>query len=41
LDRYRLAEDGSVQVSSAVETLSPMPLYRLDHGEPAFMKRAR
>ena len=39
LDLFRGAGDGSVQVVSAAEALAPLSLYRLDHGEPAFMKR--
>ena len=30
---------GSVQISSALEALAPLSLYRIDHGEPSFMKR--
>lgn len=39
LDLFRSAGDGSVQVVSAAAALAPLSLYRLDHGEPAFMKR--
>ena len=39
LDIFRRAGDGSVQISSAGEALAPLSLYRVDHGEPSFMKR--
>jgi hypothetical protein len=39
LDLFRIGSDGAVQVSSAAEALAPLSLYRLDHGDPAFMKR--
>ena len=39
LDIFRRAGDGSVQISSASEALAPLSLYRVDHGEPSFMKR--
>ncbi|MBL8069691.1 MAG: hypothetical protein JNM35_01215, partial [Nitrospira sp.] len=40
LDLFRSSGDGTVQVSSAAEALAPLSLYRLDHGDPAFMKRS-
>ena len=39
LDLFRSSGDGTVQVSSAAPALAPLSLYRLDHGDPAFMKR--
>lgn len=39
LDVFRSVGDGSVQVLSAAEVLTPLPLYRVDHGDPSFMKR--
>ena len=40
LDLFRIGSDGAVQVSSAAEALAPLSLYRLDHGDPTFMKRS-
>ena len=40
LDLFRSSGDGTVQVSSAAAALAPLSLYRLDHGDPAFMKRS-
>lgn len=39
LDLFRSAGAGSVQVLSAADVLTPLPLYRVDHGDPSFMKR--
>ncbi len=39
LDIFRRAGDGSMHVSSAAEILAPLSLYRVDHGDPSFMKR--
>lgn len=39
LDLFRSGADGTAQISSASQALAPMALYRLDHGEPSFMKR--
>ena len=39
LDVFRNVGDGSIEVRSAAESLSPLPLYRVDHGDPSFMKR--
>ncbi|HWF59165.1 MAG TPA: hypothetical protein VN666_02495 [Nitrospira sp.] len=40
-DVYRVLSGGRIEVSSARETLAPMTLYRLDHGEPPFMKAGK
>lgn len=39
LDVFRNVGDESMEVRSAAESLSPLPLYRVDHGDPSFMKR--
>jgi len=39
LDTFRATADGGTAVTSAGETLFPLTLYRLDHGDPPFMKR--
>ncbi|TLY38981.1 MAG: hypothetical protein E6K59_12865 [Nitrospirae bacterium] len=39
LDIFRAAPDGGTIVTSAGETLFPLALYRLDHGDPPFMKK--
>ena len=39
LDLFRSVGDGSVQVLSAADVLTPLLLYRVDHGDPSFMKR--
>lgn len=41
LDIYRVKPDGGTEVVSAHDRLAPMELYRLDHGDPPFMKGAR
>jgi L-ascorbate metabolism protein UlaG (beta-lactamase superfamily) len=41
LDIYRARADGGTEVISAADGLAPMQLYRLDHGDPPFMKGAR
>jgi len=38
LDIYRANQDGRVEVVSSGESLTPLTLHRLDHGEPPFMK---
>ena len=38
LDIYRATGKGEVDIVSTGETLSPLTLYRLDHGDPPFMK---
>jgi hypothetical protein len=40
LDVYRAAGEGRMQVATAGERLSPLTLFRLDHGEPPFMKQS-
>jgi len=40
LDLFRRDGTGAIQVSSALATLAPLPLYRLDHGDPPFMQRS-
>ena len=37
--RVRNVGDGSMEVRSAAESLSPLPLYRVDRGDPSFMKQ--
>jgi hypothetical protein len=38
LDLYRATSQGEIHVMSAAEALAPLNLYRLDHGDPPFMK---
>lgn len=38
LDLYRATGQGEIQVISTADALSPLSLYRLDHGNPPFMK---
>ncbi|MBI3357934.1 MAG: hypothetical protein HY038_14405, partial [Nitrospirae bacterium] len=38
LDVYRASRGGRVDVVSIGEVLTPISLYRLDHGDPPFMK---
>ena len=38
LDLFRRATDGSVEPVATGEALTPLSLYRLDHGDPPFMK---
>ncbi len=38
LDVYRPCGDGRLDVVATGETLSPLALYRVDHGDPPFMK---
>ncbi len=38
LDIYRADQDGRVEVVSSGESLTPLALHRLDHGDPPFMK---
>ena len=40
LDIYRADQDGRVEVVSSGESLTPLALHRLDHGDPPFMKSA-
>ncbi|OQW34927.1 MAG: hypothetical protein A4E19_17125 [Nitrospira sp. SG-bin1] len=37
-DLYRMTGGGAVEVMSAGESLAPLTLYRLDHGNPPFMR---
>jgi len=41
LDVYRAGADGRTAITSAGEALTPLALYRLDHGDPPFMKAGR
>ena len=38
LDIYRAGQDGRVAVVSSGDSLTPLALHRLDHGDPPFMK---
>jgi Beta-lactamase superfamily domain len=38
LDFYRAAREGTIEVLSGEHVLAPLALYRLDHGDPPFMK---
>lgn len=38
LDLYRATSRGEIQVISSADALAPLSLYRLDHGDPPFMK---
>ena len=38
LDLFRPTANGGTDVVSVAETLAPLALYRLDHGDPPFMK---
>lgn len=38
LDIYRANQDGRMEVVSSGESLTPLALHRLDHGDPPFMK---
>lgn len=38
LDVFRLKPDGSMETLSLAQTLAPLELYRLDHGDPPFMR---
>jgi len=40
-DRYRLTQDGTIDVQSTAASLEPMTLYAAAFGEPAFMKTGR
>ena len=40
LDTFRLKPDGSIEALSLAKILAPLELYRLDHGDPPFMKPA-
>ena len=39
LDLFRFATDGRPQVSRLGEAFAPLSLYRLDHGDPPFLRR--
>jgi hypothetical protein len=39
LDAFRAKADGSTEVVSLAEALSPLALYRLDRGDPPFLKQ--
>jgi hypothetical protein len=41
LDLYRVVSEGMIEVISAGEPLAPLTLYRLDHGDPPFMKAGK
>ena len=41
LDLYRVMSGGIIEVISAREPLAPLTLYRLDHGDPPFMKASK
>ncbi len=40
-DLYRAMSEGKIDVISAGDALSPLTLYRLDHGDPPFMKASK
>ncbi|MBS0184246.1 MAG: MBL fold metallo-hydrolase [Nitrospira sp.] len=40
-DIYRALSERMIEISSARETLAPLTLYRLDHGDPPFMKTGK
>ncbi len=39
LDVFRAGPDGGTEVASLATALAPLALYRLDHGDPPFMKQ--
>lgn len=41
LDLYRAAGTREIEVIAAWDTLAPLALYRLDHGDPPFMKPSK
>ncbi len=41
LELYRAMRGGTIEVISAGELLAPLTLYRLDHGDPPFMKAGK
>jgi hypothetical protein len=41
LEVYRATSDGTIDVVSTGDKLMPMTLYRLDHGDPPFLKAGR
>lgn len=41
LDVYRAISGGMIEISSAKEALAPLTLYRVDHGDPPFMKAGK
>ena len=40
LDIFRPTPDGGTKVVPATDSLDPLQLYRLDHGDPPFMRQA-
>lgn len=40
LDLFRFPNGGAARVSSLADSLAPLSLYRLDHGDPPFLKQA-
>jgi hypothetical protein len=40
LDIFRQTPDGGTHVVPAADSLDPLQLYRLDHGDPPFMRQA-
>lgn len=38
LDLFRFSDSGRAHVNSLVDSLAPLSLYRLDHGDPPFLK---
>jgi hypothetical protein len=40
LDVFRAGPDGGTEVASLAAALAPLALYRLDHGDPPFMKQS-
>jgi L-ascorbate metabolism protein UlaG (beta-lactamase superfamily) len=41
LDLYRAKSAGMIEIISAGESLAPLTLYRLDHGDPPFIKTGK
>jgi hypothetical protein len=41
LDLYRAAGNRKVEVIAAGDALAPLTLYRLDHGDPPFLKSGK
>jgi hypothetical protein len=39
LDLFRFSDGGQAHVSSLANSLAPLSLYRLDHGNPPFLKQ--
>jgi hypothetical protein len=40
LDLFRFLGDGRPQVDRLAEAFAPLSLYRLDHGDPPFLKQS-